>query len=171
MRPITQLTGRYRLDELIAAGGMGEVWRGWDGVLARPVAVKLLRPAYADDEVTLARFRAEARHAGRLSHPGIAQAYDYAEATERSPAFLVMELVDGLSLAAVGSVVVLTTATRPSPARSARPSGPRPSGSQPGGAGASASPSPSPAGQAGHTPPGRAKHGKGAPPGQQSVTS
>jgi serine/threonine-protein kinase len=101
MRPITELTGRYRLDELIAAGGMGEVWRGWDGVLGRPVAVKLLRPAYAGDEVTLARFRAEARHAGRLSHPGIAQVHDYAEATERSPAFLVMELVDGPSLAAV----------------------------------------------------------------------
>ncbi len=101
MRPTTELTGRYRLDEPIAAGGMGEVWRGWDGVLARPVAVKLLRPACAGDEVTLARFRAEARHAGRLSHPGIAQVYDYAEATERSPAFLVMELVDGPSLAAV----------------------------------------------------------------------
>ena len=69
--------------------------------LARPVAVKLLRPAYAGDEVTLTRFRAEARHAGRLSHPGIAQVYDYAEATKRSPAFLVMELVDGPSLAEV----------------------------------------------------------------------
>ncbi len=68
-----------------------------------------------------------------------------------------------------GSVVVLTATTRPSPARSARPGVPRPGGSQPGAAGASAPPSPSPAGQAGHVPPGRAKHGKGAPPGQQSV--
>ena len=51
--------------------------------------------------MTLTRFRAEARHAGRLSHPGIAQVYDYAEATKRSPAFLVMELVDGPSLAEV----------------------------------------------------------------------
>ena len=68
-----------------------------------------------------------------------------------------------------GSVVVLTVATRPSPARSARPSGARPGGSQPGGArhaGASAPPPPSPAGHAGPVSPGRAKHGKGAPPGQ-----
>ena len=38
------LAGRYRLEERIAAGGVGEVWRGRDLVLARPVAVKLLRP-------------------------------------------------------------------------------------------------------------------------------
>jgi hypothetical protein len=101
MQAITELAGRYRPDEFIAAGGMGEIWRGWDRVLARPVAIKLLHPAYAADEVTLARFRAEARHAGRLRHPGIAQIYDYAEATAESPAFLIMELVEGRSLAAI----------------------------------------------------------------------
>ena len=47
----------------------------------------------------MARFRAEARHAGSLSHPGIAQVYDYAETDPASPPFLVMELVDGPSLA------------------------------------------------------------------------
>ena len=101
MRLITELTGRYHLEELIAAGGMGEVWRAVDPILARPVAVKLLRPEYTHDEVTLARFRAEAQHAGLLNHPGIAQVYDYRDASRESPAYLVMELVAGPSLAAV----------------------------------------------------------------------
>jgi eukaryotic-like serine/threonine-protein kinase len=88
--------GRYRLDGRIATGGMGEVWRATDLVLGRPVAVKLLRPGSAGGEEDLARFRAEARHAGALSHPGIAQVYDYCEA---DPPCLVMELVDGPCLA------------------------------------------------------------------------
>jgi eukaryotic-like serine/threonine-protein kinase len=55
------LAGRYRLESRITAGGMGEVWRGTDEVLARPVAVKLLRAEYAQHPGTLARFRSEAR--------------------------------------------------------------------------------------------------------------
>ena len=113
MRLITELTGRYHLEELIAVGGMGEVWRAVDQVLARPVAVKLLRPEYTRDAVTLARFRAEARHAGLLNHPGIAQVYDYRDASPESPAYLVMELVAGPSLAG------LLAAGRLEPARAA----------------------------------------------------
>ncbi|MBV9793963.1 MAG: protein kinase [Actinobacteria bacterium] len=90
---------RYRLDERIAGGGMGQVWRAWDLVLQRPVAVKMLDTSSAADEVGLARFRAEARHAGSLSHPGIARVYDYHEAEPPVPPYLVMELVDGPSLA------------------------------------------------------------------------
>ncbi len=101
MMPITELAGRYHLEELIAIGGMGEVWRAVDQVLGRCVAVKLLRPEYLHDEVTLLRFRAEARHAGLLNHPGIAQVYDYQDASLDGPAYLVMELVDGPSLAGV----------------------------------------------------------------------
>ena len=101
MQPTTERTGRYHLQELIAAGGMGEVWRAVDEALGRPVAVKLLRPEYSHDEVTLLRFRAEARHAGGLNHPGIAQVYDYEDATRDRPAYLVMELVSGPSLAGV----------------------------------------------------------------------
>ena len=93
------LEGRYRLDHRIAAGAMGEVWRATDLVLDRPVAVKLLRPGYAGHEEGLARFRAEARNAGLLSHPGIATVYDYREAAAPYPPYLVMELVDGPSLA------------------------------------------------------------------------
>jgi eukaryotic-like serine/threonine-protein kinase len=95
------LGGRYRLDDSVGAGGMGEVWRATDLVLDRLVAVKLLHPGYARDEQELARFRAEARHAGSLSHPCIAQVYDYHEADPPSPPYLVMELVDGPSLSSV----------------------------------------------------------------------
>ena len=73
------LAGRYWLESRIAAGGAGEVWRAEDLVLARPVAVKLLQPGYASHPQTLARFRAEARHAPSPTHPGIAQVYDYGE--------------------------------------------------------------------------------------------
>ena len=71
------LDERYHLDELIASGGMGQVWRGRDTRLGRPVAVKLLRSEYTGDPTFLARFRAEARHAAALSHPNIAAVYDY----------------------------------------------------------------------------------------------
>ena len=74
------LAGRYRLEARIAAGAVGDVWRATDLVLDRPVAVKLLRPEYAEHPEMLARFEAEARHAASLTHPGIAQVYDYGKA-------------------------------------------------------------------------------------------
>ncbi len=92
------LRDRYRLDALIASGGMGDVWRGTDLAIDRRVAIKLLRSEHADDEDGLARFRAEAHHAGSLSHPNIAQVFDYGEARAEEPGYLVMELVEGLSL-------------------------------------------------------------------------
>ena len=95
------LAGRYRLEGQIATGGVGEVWRAEDTVLTRPVAVKLLRAEFAGHDEMQERFRAEARHAGALSHPAIARVYDYCEPAPEHPAFLVMELVDGPSLAAV----------------------------------------------------------------------
>ena len=96
-----QLSDRYRLEDWIAAGGVGEVWRATDTVLDRAVAIKLLREEFVQDDQARARFRAEARHAGALSHSGIAQIYDYAESDTGEPPFLVMELVEGPSLATV----------------------------------------------------------------------
>jgi serine/threonine-protein kinase len=104
------LAGRYRLTGRIAAGGMGEVWRGEDELLNRAVAVKLLPTGRAGDESFLARFRAEARYAASLSHPGIARVYDYGESSEFGGAYLIMELVDGEPLSAI-----LTRAGRLSP--------------------------------------------------------
>ncbi len=95
------LAGRYRLTDRIAAGGMGEVWRGEDNLLNRAVAVKLLPTGRAGDEAFLARFRAEARYAASLSHPGIARVYDYGESSEFGGAYLVMELVNGEPLSAI----------------------------------------------------------------------
>ncbi|MFW3171498.1 serine/threonine-protein kinase [Geodermatophilus sp. CPCC 206100] len=97
---------RYELAQLIAAGGMGQVWRGADALLGRPVAVKVLRSEYTGDPTFRARFRAEAQHAAALSHPNIAAVFDYgeAEATDGSGetlAFLVMELVEGEPLSSV----------------------------------------------------------------------
>jgi serine/threonine protein kinase len=87
---------RYRLECCIAVGAMGEVWRGQDLLLRRPVAVKLMRVDCAQDPEASARFGAEARYAARLCHPGIAKVYDYC--ADGRP-FLVMELVRGHSLA------------------------------------------------------------------------
>ena len=95
------LAGRYRLTGRIAAGGMGEVWRGEDELLNRPVAAKLLPTGRAGDEAFLARFRAEARYAASLSHPGIARVYDYGESPEFGGAYLIMELVRGEALSAI----------------------------------------------------------------------
>ncbi|MGH3189027.1 MAG: protein kinase domain-containing protein [Streptosporangiaceae bacterium] len=96
----TLLGNRYQLDQPIGSGGYSQVWRAADSVLCRPVAVKLLHPGYAGHADALTRFQAEARHAGALSHPNIARVYDYGEPEGEQP-FLVMELVEGPSLAHV----------------------------------------------------------------------
>ncbi|HEU5390353.1 MAG TPA: serine/threonine-protein kinase [Streptosporangiaceae bacterium] len=95
------LGGRYVLDEQIGIGGYGEVWRATDTVLSRPVALKLLHQRHAEQAETVARFRSEAQHAAALSHENIAQVFDYGEAAEGQPPYLVMELVAGASLEAV----------------------------------------------------------------------
>jgi serine/threonine-protein kinase len=92
------LAGRYRLEACIAVGGMGQVWRGRDLALCRPVAIKLMNDRYASDPEAPARFKAEARYAGRLCHRGVAKVYDFCE---NDRPFLVMELVRGPSLAQV----------------------------------------------------------------------
>jgi serine/threonine-protein kinase len=93
------LNERYRLLEQLATGGMGEVWRAADQLLARLVAVKLLRPEFASDEAARIRFQAEARFAASLHHSGIAQVYDYGEQDDMI--YLVMELVHGEPLSKI----------------------------------------------------------------------
>ena len=101
MSPSALILGRYQLQDLIAAGGMGEVWRAVDIVLERPVAIKRLRADSARQAEAVARFRREARQAGSVCHPAVASVYDFADAGPSHPPYLVMELVDGPSLAAV----------------------------------------------------------------------
>jgi len=95
------LAGRYRLDKPIGAGGFSEVWRATDTALARLVAVKLLHLGCAQQPEVLARFQAEARRAAVLWHQNIARIYDYDEPADGLQPYLVMELVDGPSLAGV----------------------------------------------------------------------
>jgi serine/threonine-protein kinase len=98
------LDDRYRLDERIAAGGVGQVWRATDLLLERPVAVKVLRPEYSDHPETLERFRKEAKNAGALSNSHVAQVYDYGPSGPDGSPYLVMEFVDGPSLADILAV-------------------------------------------------------------------
>ncbi len=98
------LSGRYRLQRLIATGGMGQVWEGIDSRLGRRVAIKVLKAEYSEDSEFVERFRAEARTVAMLNHPGIASVYDYGETDmdgEGRTAYLVMELVNGEPLNSV----------------------------------------------------------------------
>ncbi|MGF7122116.1 serine/threonine-protein kinase [Rhodococcus sp. TAF43] len=96
--------GRYRLQRLIATGGMGQVWEATDSRLDRRVAVKVLKAEFSSDPEFLERFRIEARTTAQLNHPGIAGVYDYGETRDEAGAnlaYLVMELVAGEPLNAV----------------------------------------------------------------------
>ncbi|MBL7255113.1 serine/threonine-protein kinase [Paractinoplanes lichenicola] len=90
------LGGRYTLLSELGNGGMAVVWRARDEVLGRPVAVKVLAGRFAGDPQSRARIRDEARAAANLSHPNIAQVYDYGEADDLP--YVVMELVNGPTL-------------------------------------------------------------------------
>lgn len=102
MTPVLTILGdRYELLDMVGAGGFCEVWRAHDRVLDRQVAVKLLDAKYARDPEALARFRSEAQNAGCLTHVNIARVYDFGEPDEHNLPFLVMELIEGPTLADV----------------------------------------------------------------------
>ena len=90
---------RYRLDRKLGEGGMATVFCGTDTLLRRRVAVKVLREQYAADEEFVRRFYQEAESAAKLSHPNIVNTYDVGR--EGDVYFIVMELVDGPSLAEI----------------------------------------------------------------------
>lgn len=91
------LNGRYRLGRLLGRGGMAEVYEAHDELLARPVAVKMLRPDMAADPEVRSRFEIEARSAARLHHPNVVSVFDTGEDGEDP--YLVMEMLPGESLA------------------------------------------------------------------------
>jgi serine/threonine-protein kinase len=94
-----EIAGRYRLDERLGAGGMSTVYRARDNVLERQVAVKLLAEHLADDDGFVARFRREALAAARLIHPNVVQVYDSGLDTDAHRHFIVMEYVEGPTVA------------------------------------------------------------------------
>ncbi|GHH95051.1 serine/threonine-protein kinase [Streptomyces capillispiralis] len=101
---VRRIAGRYELLEQFNHGGMGDIWRGYDAVLDRPVAVKLIRPQAVTSphlaEEFEKRFRREARVTARIQHPGVPQVYDAVLDESYEQLFLVMELVDGVPLTA-----------------------------------------------------------------------
>jgi eukaryotic-like serine/threonine-protein kinase len=94
---VGRMFGPYRIDALIASGGMGDVYRARDTVLGRDVAIKILPAAFSDDPERLTRFQQEAQFLASLSHPNIAAIYGVHESD--GVRGLVLELVDGETLA------------------------------------------------------------------------
>ncbi|HWG94549.1 MAG TPA: Stk1 family PASTA domain-containing Ser/Thr kinase [Mycobacteriales bacterium] len=92
------LDGRYRLERLIARGGMATVYLGTDTRLDRTVAVKVLRAALAEDPEFVERFTREARSAARLSTPDVVAVFDQGRDPASGAAYLVMEHVRGRTL-------------------------------------------------------------------------
>ncbi len=90
------LADRYTIKKLIGTGGMANVYLADDGMLGRPVAIKMLNPKYAGDESFSERLLREASAAAKLNHPNIVQVYDRGEA-DGTP-YIVMEYVAGTTL-------------------------------------------------------------------------
>ncbi|OBH94614.1 serine/threonine-protein kinase [Mycobacterium sp. E2733] len=88
--------GRYRLVELLGRGGMGEVWRAYDTVMDRVVALKLLLANVAEDPAYVERFRREAHAAASLDEPHVIPIYDFGEIDGRL--YVTMRLIEGRDL-------------------------------------------------------------------------
>ena len=94
------VAGRYRLDELLAVGGMGAVFRARHLQLEKDVAVKLLRPDLSNNNEVCARLQREAKLLSRLDHPNCVRVFDFGN-TREGTRYLVMELLRGRDLAGI----------------------------------------------------------------------
>jgi eukaryotic-like serine/threonine-protein kinase len=94
------LERRYRIDALLARGGMSSVYRGMDTRLDRRVAIKVMDARFADDQTFVDRFEREARSAAKVHHPHVVAVHDQGvdPSSEGALVYLVMELVDGGTL-------------------------------------------------------------------------
>ena len=90
------LNNRYQLLHTLGTGGMAVVYRAYDRMLERPVAIKILRQDFSGDKSFRERFRQEARAAANLSHPNIVTVHDFGFDAGRL--FIVMEYVPGTDL-------------------------------------------------------------------------
>ena len=91
-----KINDRYEIRKLIGEGGMANVYLGYDTILERDVAIKVLRGDLADDEKFVRRFRREAQSASLLNHPNIVQIYDVGE--DDGNFYIVMEYINGQTL-------------------------------------------------------------------------
>lgn len=96
IRPGIFINDRYEIIEKVGSGGMADVYKAKCHRLDRYVAIKVLKSEYSDDKKFVAKFRAEAQSAARLSHPNVVNVYDVGE--EDGIYFIVMELVEGITL-------------------------------------------------------------------------
>jgi serine/threonine-protein kinase len=92
------LAGKYRLDALLGAGGMGEVYRAENVHIGRPVAIKMLHEEHAENQDVVSRFLREARAANIVRHPNVVDVLDIGQ-TEAGAPFIVQELLEGQDLA------------------------------------------------------------------------
>ncbi|MGE5150778.1 MAG: protein kinase domain-containing protein, partial [Rhodospirillaceae bacterium] len=99
MEPIPVQIGRYVVEALVGAGGMGQIYKAHDPDIRRTVAIKLISTRLmrsVDRSEYIRRFRREAEAAARCAHPNIVSIYDYA--THEGQPFLAMEFVHGMSV-------------------------------------------------------------------------
>ena len=96
LREGVMLSGRYEIMSRIGIGGMADVYKAVDRVLNRYVAIKVLKREFREDETFVKKFWTEAQSAAVLQHPNIVNVYDVAE--DRGLYFIVMELVEGITL-------------------------------------------------------------------------
>src|SRR5580700_5236410 len=92
------LAGKYRLDALLGAGGMGEVYRAENLGIGRSVAIKLLREEHGETAEVVMRFLREVRAANIVRHPNVVDVLDIGQAEDGTP-FIVQELLEGEDLA------------------------------------------------------------------------
>ena len=91
-----QQLGEFQILRLVGKGGLGSVYRGWQPIMERPVALKCLPPAAAADSYVRDRFLREVRVLGRVRHPNLVQIYG--AGTGQGTLFYAMEWIDGASL-------------------------------------------------------------------------
>ena len=96
--PLRQIEGKYEILEKIREGGMGAIYKVRHRLLDEVRVIKLMRPQLTEDEELKERFLREARLAIKLRHPNIAQLYDFTVDDESGIAFIVMELIQGVTL-------------------------------------------------------------------------
>jgi serine/threonine-protein kinase len=93
----TVIAGKYRVERFVGSGGMGTVWEGVHVKLGTRVAVKFIKPQFAEQPEARARFEIEARAAARLQSKHAVHVYDYGVSDEGLP-YIVMEFLEGESL-------------------------------------------------------------------------
>jgi eukaryotic-like serine/threonine-protein kinase len=96
LQPGQRLSQRYRIETLLAKGGMGEVYHAYDEAMDRPVAIKVLPQTFSGNEQWVERFQRQAPAAARIRHPGIVETYD--RGTDGDLYYVVMERLEGQDL-------------------------------------------------------------------------